>query len=56
VFFLIYVFVFTLDGDGSDEYIRTRHFIHSLFVVSKLYQKRRDYLLFIVHLQFHRSC
>jgi len=48
MFVWIYVFVFTLDGDGSDEYIRTRNFIRSLFVVSNLDQKRRDnFLLFI---------
>ena len=42
VFFLIYVFVFALDGDGADEYIRTRCFIRDLFAVSKLDQNRRD--------------
>jgi len=56
MFFLIYVFLFTLDGDGSDEYTRTKYFIRSLFLVSKLDQKRRDYLFFIVHLQFHQCC
>jgi len=41
--------VFTLDGDGSDEYTRTKHFIRSLFVVSKLDQKEETFycLLFI---------
>jgi hypothetical protein len=43
VFFPIYVFMFALDGDGSDEYIRTRCFIRDLFSVSKLDQKRSSF-------------
>lgn len=42
-----YVFLFILDGDGSDEYTRTKYFIRSLFMVSKLDQIRRDYLFLL---------
>lgn len=31
-------FIFILDGNSSDEYIKTRCFIRDLFYVSKLYQ------------------